>query len=123
MHKYLTYSAFGWLTFTGFAHFAIDVASQYLRGKRPPGIETTLYYGLHSSYALGQALFGMLCLSLASRHPGFLADRAVAAVCLFGAAGWLAITFLMEYREPRITAALFLALLVAAIATSGGARA
>ncbi|WP_145958942.1 hypothetical protein [Sphingobium sp. SCG-1] len=43
MHgEILAFAAFGWLTFTGTLHFAIDVASQYVRGKRGPGPETTL---------------------------------------------------------------------------------
>jgi hypothetical protein len=58
MARYLTLAAFGWLTLTGTLHFAIDVLSQYLRGKRVPGPETTLYYRLNSAFALGQVLFG-----------------------------------------------------------------
>lgn len=119
MHTYLTYGAFGWLVFTGTAHFVVDVVSQYLRGKRPAGVEATLYYGLNSSYALGQVLFGLLCLWIAWRQPGLLHERPVVALCLAGAAAWLAIPFaFMEYWEPKANAAIFAGLLIAAISTA-----
>ncbi|MEO9337155.1 hypothetical protein ABFT80_06930 [Mesorhizobium sp. SB112] len=116
MHTYLAYGAFGWLTFTGVAHFLVDVVSQYLRGKRPPNVETTLYYGLNSAFALGQVLFGLICLWIAWRQPRFLGEPPVVALCLAAAAGWLAITFaFMGYWEPKLNAGLFAALLIAAI--------
>ncbi|PZQ24607.1 MAG: hypothetical protein DI569_00010 [Sphingopyxis macrogoltabida] len=119
MHAKLTYAAFGWLTFTGVAHFLIDVLSQHFRGKRVPGAETMLYYGLHSAFALGQVLFGLLCLWIAHRHPGFLADRAVAALALVAAVGWAAISFVfMEYWQPKMNIGIFVVLLGAAIATA-----
>lgn len=119
MHSYLTYAAFGWLVFTGVAHFIVDVASQYLRGKRPPGIETTLYYGLNSAYALGQAAFGLICLWIAWRHPSLLNERPVVVLYLAAAAGWLAISFaVMGYWEPKLNAAIFGALLVAVVLTA-----
>ena len=86
MAKYLTFAAFGWLTFTGTLHFAIDVVSQYVRGKRAPGPETTLYYGLNSAFALGQVLFGLMCLWAARRHPDLLRDPGVALLAGAGAA-------------------------------------
>lgn len=46
---FLVYSAFGWLTFAGTMHFLSDVLLQYLRRKRVPGPETTLYYGLNTA--------------------------------------------------------------------------
>ena len=46
MHKALIYAAFGWLTLSGVMHFFVDVVSYHLQGKRIPGPETTLYYGL-----------------------------------------------------------------------------
>ncbi|MFD1034789.1 hypothetical protein ACFQ15_09010 [Sphingomonas hankookensis] len=116
MARYLTYAAFGWLTLTGTAHFAIDVVSQHLRGKHLPGPETTLYYGLHSAFAMGQVLFGLMCLWAARREPELLRDPWVAALAVAGGAAWLALTFLaMSYREPRINVAIFVALLLAAI--------
>jgi hypothetical protein len=54
MHKYLVYTAYGWLTLSGTLHFVIDVLSQYLRGTRAPGPETTLFFGLNTAYAMGQ---------------------------------------------------------------------
>jgi hypothetical protein len=116
MARYLTFAAFGWLTLTGTLHFAIDVVSQYLRGKRVPGPETTLYYGLNSAFALGQVLFGLMCVWAARRHPDLLRDPSVALLAAAGAAAWLALTFTaMEYREPKLNAGIFAALLVIAI--------
>ena len=119
MSKYIAYAAFGWLVFTGAAHFVVDVASQYLRGKRAPGPETTLYYGLNSAFALGQVVFGLLLLWLVRRQPAAIAELPVAALCLAAAIGWLAIAFaFMEYWEPKMNSGVFLVLLIAAIATT-----
>jgi len=119
MHTYFTYGAFGWLAFSGAAHFLVDVVSQYLRGKRLPGVETTLYYGLNSAFALGQVAFGLICLWLAWRQPGLLFERPVVALCFALAAAWLTISFaFMGYWEPKMNAGIFAALLTAAILTS-----
>ena len=67
MHKSLAYAAYGWLTFGGTMHFAVDVLAQYARGKRAPGPETTLFYGMNTAYALGQVAFGALGLLVARR--------------------------------------------------------
>jgi hypothetical protein len=116
MKLYLIYGAFGWLTFSGAAHFVVDVALQFLHGKRPPGVETTLYYGLNSAFALGQVLFGLICLWLAWREISFLNSPPIAALCLAAAAGWFAIAFgFMTYWEPKMNVGIFAALLIAAI--------
>jgi hypothetical protein len=116
MARYLTYAAFGWLTFTGVMHFAIDVVSQYVRGKRLPGAETTLYYGLNSAYALGQILFGLMCLWAARREPALLREPVVVVLAGAGAAAWLALTFTaMDYWEPKLNTGIFIALLIGAI--------
>ena len=62
LHAGLLYGAYGWLLLSGFLQFGIDVVSQVLRGKRVPGPETTLYYGLNTAYALSQVLFAVLAL-------------------------------------------------------------
>lgn len=97
-------------------HFIIDVAAQYLRHKRAPGPETTLYYGLNSAFALGQVLFGLICLWTAWRQPAFLGERPVAVMCLGAAVGWLTISFaFMEYWQPKMNISIFAALVVMAI--------
>ena len=53
MQKYLVYATYGWLAFAGVSHFAIDVLSQYVSGKRLPSVETTLYYGVNTAFAWG----------------------------------------------------------------------
>ncbi len=66
--------ACGWLTAIGVMHFAVDVLSQYARGMRPPSAETTAYYGLNSSFALGQFVLGLAGLQLARRAPRVLGE-------------------------------------------------
>lgn len=113
MTKHLVYMAYGWLTFTGVVHFSIDVISQHVRGKRTPSPETTLYYGLHSAFALGQVLFGLLVLWLAWRHREIATATPVIALSLVAAAGWLAITVrFMEYWEPKFNVTVFAVLVV-----------
>lgn len=113
MHLYITYAAFGWLAFSGAMHFVIDVVLQYLRGQRVPGPETTLYYGLNTSYALGQLVFGLLCLWLAWRDPSILKKRAVVALCFAAAVGWLGIALgFMDYWEPKVVAVVFVVLVI-----------
>lgn len=117
MARYLTLAAFGWLTLTGTLHFAIDVVGQYLRGNHVPGPQTTLYYGLHSVFALGQVLFGLMCLWAVRRRPDLLRDPAIVLLSVAGAGAWLALTiFAMEYWEPKLNAGIFVPLLTAAVA-------
>jgi len=111
--------AYGWLTFGGAMHFVIDVLSQHLRGRRAPGPATTLYFGLNTAYALGQILFGVLCLLVARRAPALLGQWPAVVLSLGAALGWVGFGFVfLEYREPRIVAALFGALVVAAAVTA-----
>lgn len=113
LHLRLLYAAYGWLLFTGVLHFAIDVVSQYVRGRRVPGPATTLYYGLNTAYALGQVLFALMAL-LAIRNGVVDLARWPGLVLGFAAASaWLAICFLfLEYPQPRVTVAIFTALLL-----------
>lgn len=115
MHKYTVYAAYGWLALSGALHFAIDVVFQYLRGKREPGLETTLYYGLNCAFSLGQVAFGLLGLFLAWRARHLLSETPMLVLSIAAALGWLAITFMfMEYWEPKLNVGIFLALVVAA---------
>jgi hypothetical protein len=117
MHKILLYAAYGWLLLGGILHFGIDVVSQYLRGKRVPGPEATLYYGLNTSYALGQVLLALVALLLTYDGVAFFGDWPGLALSFAAAAAWLAIGFFfLEYREPRIVMAIFAGLLAAAAA-------
>jgi hypothetical protein len=118
MHKYIVYAAYGWIALSGALHFAIDVVSQYLRGKREPSLETTLYYGLNSAFSLGQVAFGLFGIFLAWKAMSLLSETPVLILSVAAALGWLAITFMfMEYWEPRLNVGIFLALLVAAFVT------
>ncbi|HEY0687298.1 MAG TPA: hypothetical protein VGD45_33515 [Steroidobacter sp.] len=118
MHKYIVYAAYGWLALTGILHFVVDVVSQHLRGKRAPGLETTLYYGLNSAFALGQVAFGLLGLLLAWRAMNLLSETPALILSIAAAFGWLAITFLfMEYWEPKLNVGIFCVLIIAALVT------
>lgn len=115
MHKALLYTAYGWLLLGSALHFFIDVVSQHLRGKRVPGVETTLYYGLHSAYALGQALFAIVALLLIRRGVPFFDEWPGWVLGFAAAAAWMTICLaFIEYREPRIVIGIFTALLLAA---------
>ncbi|WP_395371281.1 hypothetical protein [Komagataeibacter diospyri] len=115
MHRTLLLAAYIWLTFSGTLHFLVDVVSQYVRHKRVPGPETTLYYGLNTSFALGQVVFGLLCLWLTWQAPALGDQREVTAISFAAAAGWIAITFtFMRYWEPKMNILVFLALLAGA---------
>jgi hypothetical protein len=116
MQNYLIYSAFGWLTLSGILHFAIDVVSQYLRGKRTPSLETTLYYGLNSAFSLGQVASGLLGLYIAWKAIYFLKATPVLILCALVGLGWLTITSLfMEYSEPKFAVAIFCFLVFTAL--------
>jgi hypothetical protein len=102
MHKNLLYAAYGWLLLAGVLHFAIDAVSQYLRGKRVPGPEATLYYGLNTTYAMGQVLFALLALLAIRKGLAVMGQWPGVTVGLTAAADWLAIGIaFLEYREPR----------------------
>jgi hypothetical protein len=119
VHKNLLYGAYGLLLVGGTLHFCIDVVSQYLRGKRIPGPEATLYYGLNSAYALGQVLFALLALLLIRSGAGLMSQRLGQGLSFVAVAGWLAICFaFIEYPEPKISLAIVLVLLVGAAATA-----
>ena len=119
MHKYLVYGAYGWLAFAGTLHFLIDVVSQYLRGKRAPGPEATLFYGLNTAYALGQMLFGVLGLLVARQAFDVLGQWPAVSLSLAAAGCWLIFCFpFIEYWEPKFTVAIFAALLIGAAITA-----
>jgi len=104
-------------------HFGIDVVAQFMRGKRPPGAATTLYYGLTSAYALSQILFGALALLALSQGLAALGRWPGLTLGFLAASSWMAICVLfLEYWLPRMTVALFVVLLTAAALTSGRTR-
>lgn len=120
MDRYLTYGAYGWLTLSGLLHFIIDVLAQALRRRRPTGRETTLYYGLHSAFSLGQVSFGLLSLWLAWRDVELLREPGPTLLSFAAATGWIGVAFLFnEYRPPKVNAVLFMALLLAAAFARG----
>jgi hypothetical protein len=119
LHIPLLYAAYGWLLFSGTLQFPIDVVGQCARRKRPPGAATTLYYGLNSAYALSQILFAALALLALSRGLIILGRWPGLTLGFLAASSWLGICVLfLEYRQPRMTVALFAALLAAAALTS-----
>jgi hypothetical protein len=110
LHISLHYAAYVWLLLTGTLQFAIDVAGQYARGKRPRGAETTLYYGLNSAYAVSQILFAVLVLLALSQGLIILRRWPGLILGFLAASSWPAIRVLfVDYRPPRMTVALFAA--------------
>ena len=119
LHVPLLYAAYGWLLVSGTLQFGIDVVAQYMRGKRPPGTATTLYYGLNSAYALSQILFAALALLVLSQGLAVLGRWPGLMLGFLAASSWMAIcVFFLEYWQPRMTVALFVVLLTAAVLTS-----
>lgn len=113
LHGPLLYAAYSWLLLSGLLHIAIDVVSQYARGKRPPGPATTLYYGLNSSYGVSQILFAALALFVIRHGVTAMGEWSGLALGLLAACAWFALSVLfLEYTQPRMTVALFAALLV-----------
>ena len=109
----LLYGAYGWLVIGGALHFTVDVVSQYFRGKRVPGPATTLYYGLNSTYAVSQVLFGALAL-FAIRHGVTAMGQAYGlALGLLAACAWFVLCLrFIEYPQPRIVVAVYAGLLI-----------
>ena len=102
------YAAYGWLLLTGLLHFGIDVVSQYIRGRRSPGPEATLYYGLNSAYALSQILFALMGFMAIRNGVADLGRWPGLALGLGATLGWMVICILFfEYSQPRITVAIF----------------
>lgn len=106
------------LRISGTMHFIVDVVSQFIRDERPPGLETTLYYGLHSAFSLGQVALGLTELFLTRGAMSLLSDLPLLIVSLAAAFGWLSISFrFMEYWEPKFAVAIFAGLIIAALVT------
>ena len=119
LHGSLLYRAYSWLLLSGLLHLGIDVISQCIRGKRAPGPATKLYYGLNSSYAVSQILFAALAL-FAIRHGVTAMGQSSGLVLgLLAAGAWFVLSLMfLEYSQPRMTVALFAALLVGAALTA-----
>jgi hypothetical protein len=119
MRMKFLYAAYGWLLLSGILHFSIDVISQYLRQKRVPGREASLYYGLNTTYALGQVLVAILAL-FAIRQGVVAMGQWPGLVIAFGAAlAWLAIDFLfLEYPQPKVVICIFAVLLIGSSLTT-----
>jgi len=113
LHGLLLYGAYSWLLLSGLLHFGIDVVSQYFRGTRTPGPSTTLYYGLNSSYAASQILFATLALFAIRQGATAMGQGSGLALGLLAACVWFVLSLLfLEYPQPRMTVALFAALLI-----------
>lgn len=103
IHKIFAYLTFGWIVLSGGLHFVIDVISQFIRNTRIPGYETTLYYGLHTSYALCLLLFGLLGLIIAHHTIALLDHWSFILLTALATVAWLVIDYaFIEYQEPGI---------------------
>ncbi len=119
LHHTLLFAAYSWLLLSGLLQIGIDVVSQYLRGKRVPGPATTLYYGLNSAYGISQILFALLALFAIRQGLGAMGQWPGVSLGILAAFAWFALSVLfLEYPQPRMTVALFAALLLATAFTS-----
>ncbi|KGE17644.1 hypothetical protein [Paenibacillus wynnii] len=111
--------AYGWVIVTGSMHFMVDVVSQYVRGVRSPGTESTYYYGMNTAFALGEVLFGLFGLILCLKAPQLAAEWPAVTLAIAAALAWLAFSFMfLPYREPKIISFIFALLVIAAAVKS-----
>jgi hypothetical protein len=119
LHSLLLYGAYGWLLLSALLHFGFDVASQYVRGKRPPGPATTLYFGLNSTYAVSQVLFAALALLAIRQGMTMMGQWPGITLGLIASCAWFILCWLfLEYSQPRMVVLLFAVLLVGAALTA-----
>lgn len=119
LHRPLLYGAYSWLLLSGLLQIGIDVVSQHVRGKRVPGPATTLYYGLNSAYGVSQILFALLALFVIRQGTTAMGQWSGISLGLLAALAWFVLSVLfLEYPQPRMTVALFAALLLAVAFTS-----
>jgi hypothetical protein len=119
LHSLVLYGAYGWLLLSALLHFGIDVVSQYVRGKRPPGPATTLYFGLNTTYAVSQVLFAALALLAIHQGMTVMDQWPGITLGLIAACAWFVLSWMFfEYSQPRMAALLFAALLVGAALTA-----
>jgi hypothetical protein len=119
LHSQLLVGAYSWLTFSAFLHFAIDVVSQYVRGKRLPGPATTLYYGLNCTYAVSQVLFAALALLAIHQGMTSMGHWPGITLGLIAACAWFGLSWMfLGYWQPRMAVLVFATLLVGAAVTA-----
>lgn len=119
LHRLFVFAGFGFLTLGGTLHFVVDVLAQYVRDKRIPGPETTLYFGMNTAYALGQIVVGVLGLLAAHEAPRLFSRWPALALTLGAALSWLTLSFVfIEYREPRMAMGVFASLAIGIAVTA-----
>jgi len=115
MYKKLLYAGYGYMAFSAVMNYLADVVQPYLRRLRPASPETTLYYGLHTGFNFGQAMFGLTALLLLLNGADFFSRRSGEILTLFAITGWFAISFAFTtFAPPKINLAIVLALLATA---------
>jgi hypothetical protein len=118
MHKRLLYGGYGFLLTSGVLHFFIDVVGQHVRHKRTPGPETTMYYGLHSAYSLGQVVFALAAFMIMRTGSDLMSRPSGQTLGFAAATGWLAVCLrFIEYAPPKYNILVVQAFLTAAALT------
>jgi len=113
LHRSPPHDAYRGLLLSGLLIFEIDVMSQFIRGKRASSSATTLYYGLHSPYAVSQILFAALALFAIRKGVTTMGQWSGLLLSLLAACAWFVLNLLFrEYLQPRMSVALFAGLLV-----------
>ncbi|MFD4637716.1 hypothetical protein ACFWN2_10405 [Lentzea sp. NPDC058436] len=123
VHKVLLHSSYGYLLLSAVLHFFVDVLQQYWRGERPPGAESTYYYGLHTAYSLGQVAFAVLALIVIGTGSDFLSGFLGQLLSIALVAAWFVLCLVFfEYFPPKLHLMIVSVLLVAAAVTSFASR-
>ncbi len=119
IQKIIFTTAFGWLILAGVLHIAVDVVSQHLRGVRIPSPETTLYFGLHIAYSLGQILFGAMGLLVTWVESGANKASPMLLLIIASAVAWILFAlYFIDYSPPKVMIGIYATLIILAILAS-----
>lgn len=101
--------AFVLLIVGGVLHFYFDVLQPYLMETQKKELKTVSFLGLHSFYASGMVLTGIINLYIALFHPLIFEDLVYVAFLFIWALVWASGAFLfMDMKAPKINMAIFL---------------
>ncbi len=96
--------AFMLLIIGGVIHFYFDVLQPYLMATQKKELRTVSFLGLHSFFASGMVLIGIINLYLTLFQPLILQDLVYVLLLLVWSVVWASGAFLfMDMKMPKIT--------------------
>ena len=108
--------AFVMLIFGGVIHFYFDVLQPYLMATQKKELRTVSYLGLHSFFASGMVLTGLVNLYLTLFQPAMFSDAVYVALLMVWSVVWTSGAFLfMDMKMPKITMSVYMAILVLSV--------